>query len=341
MSSSSARWWEVKQVSGTMLTQSCHLKHPRLRNWIPTNSLGGVGGVEKNDSSKDLAAVTKKALKVQKDLSFRVSLARSTLQVDSTPTSRNISCLDGTWLQNLSKSLIRTTTAAMSGTRSTTPPLLRTSWKVIKDKKIEEENSKAKEDESSPSVDVTVRATATMGRCCQNKLASHPLHGSLARIWSPPKKCLLSSCGQWHPNAFGRKIEWLRDRAVQLRTHHLLASSGHRFWIPTRIQTGHRSLVWIHPQNVNSMVRPRFSDLVAAEMDDCTKRADSAHHDSHVTIRIPVFRRHFLYSGLLSVWSFQNWCDPKLHMYSMARALLFFDPTSLWLYHSLNCSTFL
>lgn len=40
---------------------------------------------------KGLTRITKRVLESHKDLSFRVSLARSTLQVDSTPTSRSVS----------------------------------------------------------------------------------------------------------------------------------------------------------------------------------------------------------------------------------------------------------
>ena len=64
-----------------------------LRKWSRWRNRAGDLGVQEPDPFlllKGLNKITRRVLEQHRDLSFRISLARSTLQVDSTPTSRSV-----------------------------------------------------------------------------------------------------------------------------------------------------------------------------------------------------------------------------------------------------------
>ena len=111
-----------------------------LRKWTRWRHRASDLGVQEPDPFlllKGLNRLTKKPLEQHRDLSFRISLARSTLQVDSTPTSRSVTSFALHLIAEFEQVVYHETNNNKKA--SPTPKEI----KSLKAKKLEEEGEKA------------------------------------------------------------------------------------------------------------------------------------------------------------------------------------------------------
>eukprot|EP00434_Breviolum_minutum_P029251 symbB.v1.2.025873.t1/scaffold2543.1/size76562/5 len=182
------RWTRLERRVSSMLLMAAL---QGLRKWFRWRHRATDLSVQEPDPFlllKGLNRITKKVLDTHKDLSFRVSLARSTLQVDSTPTSRSISLFGRHLMAELEQVAHQDNNGSGARRQPGNPPPVNDKLKVIRAKKFEEENNKAKEDEPATK-EQKCRFFLTKEGCRRGKSCSysHDLKDELRR-------CFLCGC---------------------------------------------------------------------------------------------------------------------------------------------------
>ena len=131
----------LRQLESPPESQSLSEAVQGLRRWSRWRRRATDLGVQEPDPFlllKGLNRLTKKPLEQHRDLSFRISLARSTLQVDSTPTSRSVTSFALHLIAEFEQVVYHETQAASK--RQPVP----VKEKVLKAKKLESEEDKGK-----------------------------------------------------------------------------------------------------------------------------------------------------------------------------------------------------
>ena len=133
---------------------------------------------------KGLNRITKKVLETHKDLSFRVSLARSTLQVDSTPTSRSISMFGRHLIAEFEQVAHQDNNSSGVRKQPNNAAANADKLKALKAKKLEEDNTKNKEEEHNTK-DLKCRFFLTKEGCKRGKSCtySHDLKDEVRRCF--------------------------------------------------------------------------------------------------------------------------------------------------------------
>ena len=131
----------LRQLESPPESQSLSEAVQGLRRWSRWRRRATDLGVQEPDPFlllRGLNRLTKKPLEQHRDLSFRISLARSTLQVDSTPTSRSVTSFALHLIAEFEQVVYHETQAASK--RQPVP----VKEKALKAKKLESEEDKGK-----------------------------------------------------------------------------------------------------------------------------------------------------------------------------------------------------